>query len=310
MNTLHAAFRQSPRMLLFRMKRLLRNNIARKFPETYQKYVDGKVTSLPAFRITGRENVDLAEKVANFYAPVYRAYTEDAAKGSFTFYGHQVDFGTPEAINWNTTISSESDFHLWRMKLGHMGFICPMLIDRKPNQLDAVSRIIDGYKTNTRYDEPGAFSSYLFPYSVSHRILAIISGFILTIRKGCLPKDLEVQIQDFLHWNAGFLFGNIEHELKNNHVERNLAALCLYLDALENVPYALIKSLDRDVREIIEACVLSDGLLVERSAMYQGLTVMALMVFAEAAYLIDGHTSIGQELYGEGHQGMDNHDSS
>ncbi|MEM7398227.1 MAG: heparinase II/III family protein [Pseudomonadota bacterium] len=282
-------------MFAYHLKRVARNKISAKSPSMYQKYIDGKVASLPAFRMTGRENVCLAEKVAAFYAPKYRDVAEDAAKGALTLFGHHVDFGTPEAINWHATIAAEDDFHLWRQKLGHMGFVCSMLVDRKAHQLEAVSRIIDGYRAITRYDEPGAFTSYLFPYSVSHRMLALISGFIIAQSKGGVPQELETKLQDFLRWNAGFVLGNIEHELKNNHVERNLAALCLYLDALDGVPPRLVRRLDRDVSEIIEACILPDGLLAERSAMYQGLAVMALMVFAEARILTQATRDFAQE---------------
>ena len=38
-------------------------------------------------------------------------------------------FGSIQAIDWHHTIHGEKDFHLWRMKLAHLGFICPMLIN-------------------------------------------------------------------------------------------------------------------------------------------------------------------------------------
>ncbi len=292
---IRAASRVSPRMLAYHLKRAARNKIARKSPGLYARYIDGKIASLPAFRLTGRENLPLAEKVAAFYAPKYQDIAADAAQGTLTLFGHRLEFGAPEAINWHATIAAEDDFHLWRQKLGHMGFVCSMLVDGHPDQLDAVARMIDGYQASTRYDEPGAFTSYLFPYSVSHRMLALISGFIIAQSKGGVPAELETKLQDFLRWNAGFVLGNIEHELKNNHVERNLAALCLYLDALNDVPAGLARRLDRDVADIVEACILPDGLLAERSAMYQGLAVMALMVFAEARVLTPATRAFAQE---------------
>ena len=291
---IRAASRLSPRMFAYHLKRAARNKIARKMPRLYGAYIARQVAALPPLQITGCENIALARKVAAFYDIEYRPGAEDAARGVFTLFGTRVDFGAPEKINWHATIPEEEDFHLWRMKLGHMGFICPMLIDRKPDQLEAVERIITGYQATTRYDEPGAFTSYLFPYSVSHRILAILSGFLVAQSEGVLPPALVQQVQDFLHWNAGFVLGNIEHELKNNHVERNLAALCLYLDALDEVPPALAQRLDRDVAEIIDACILPDGLLAERSAMYQGLAVMALMIFAEARTLSQATRDLAQ----------------
>lgn len=46
--------------------------------------------------------------------------------------------------------------------------------------------------------------------------------------------------------------------------------------------------------EIIQACMLEDGLLAKRSAMYQGLAVMALHVFANTTFLSDRTKSRAQ----------------
>ncbi|WP_197407398.1 heparinase II/III family protein [Thalassovita mediterranea] len=282
-------------MAFYHLKRIARNKFAVKAPKIYKYYIDRKVASLPEFKFTGRENLCLAKKVAAFYAPEYRPHAADATTGAFTLFGHRLDFGAPENIDWNAKIEAEQDFHLWRMKLGHMGVVCPMLIDGKPEQLDAVSRLIDGYLESTSYQQPGAFTSYLFPYSVSHRLLALVSGFIIAHNNNSIPKDLEIKLKNFLRWNAGFILNNIEHELKNNHVERNLAALCLYFDALDNVSADLVSSLDRNIKEIIEACILPDGLLAERSAMYQGLSVMALMIFSESQILSQATRATAKE---------------
>ena len=95
-NLIRAASRLSPQMFAYHLKRAARNRIARKSPGTYQRYIDGKVASLPAFKKTGRENTSLAEKVAAFYAPEYRDHADDAAQGVFTLFGQRVDFGAPE----------------------------------------------------------------------------------------------------------------------------------------------------------------------------------------------------------------------
>ena len=47
----------------------------------------------------------------------------------------------------------------------------------------------------------------------------------------------------------------------------------------------MARMLDREVRGIVTATVLPDGVQVERSAMYQGLSVMALRIFAATPFL-------------------------
>ncbi|WP_225026142.1 heparinase II/III family protein [Xinfangfangia pollutisoli] len=287
-STLQAASRLSPRMVGYHLKRLARNKLVPRLPDRYAARIARAADRLPGLRpaaATGEAALAMAQGVAAFYREEYRHEIDDAARGRFTFFGQSVDFGRAADIDWHHRIPAEMDFHLWRMKLGHMGFLCPMLTDGGPAHLEAVAEIFAGYRARARFDQPECFSSYWFPYSVSHRILALLSGYLIARAAGRLPAPLCAEIEDFLRWNVAFVEANIEHELKNNHVERNLAALCFYYSCAQAVPPALARRLDRDVAGIIRACILDDGLLAERSAMYQGLSVMALQVFAAAPFL-------------------------
>lgn len=284
-----AALRLSPRQIAYHVKRKLRNEFALRAPSAYGRYITRTSRSLPPLNMRSAGSREAAIGIANAVAPYYHdeyiAVLDDAAHGRFTFFGQAADFGRPEAIDWHHTVTAESDFHLWRMKLGHMGFVCPMLMSGDHRHHEAVAAILSGYRERSSFGTPGCFSSYWFPYSVSHRILAILSGYVMARQK--IPNTLQGELEAFLRWNAAFVSANVEHELRNNHVERNLAALCFYYTCAESVPAATARRLDREVRRIIEACVLADGLIAERSAMYQGLTVMALDVFARTPFLTD-----------------------
>ena len=285
--TLRAAVRLSPRQFRYHLKRAMRNKIARRFPSAYASHIERRARSLPVLASTApaAAAIDMAKSIAPFYHDEYVASIDDAADGRFSFFGQTADFRSPETIDWHFTVAAESDFHLWRMKLGHMGFVCPMLISGGKRHHDAVSAMLASYRRSANFSTPGCFTSYWFPYSVSHRILAILSGYVLSYSS--LDEQLRADIESFLTWNAGFVVANIEHELKNNHVERNLAALCLYYTCAESVPTGVASRLDREVKRIIDACVLADGFISERSAMYQGLTVMALDVFAKTPFLAE-----------------------
>ncbi|GAB2738601.1 heparinase II/III family protein [Sinomonas soli] len=230
--------------------------------------------------------IRLAKAIAQYYYDEYIATIDDVLQNRFSFFGQSVQFPSPAEIDWHHTIAAEDDFHLWRMKLGHMGFICPMLVAGDQRHRDAVKALLAGYREQATFGKSGCFSSYWFPYSVSHRVLAILSGYILSYPS--IDRSLQQEIESFLRWNVSFVAANIEHELKNNHVERNLAALCFYYSCAEFVPPRVAASLDREVRRSIEACVLRDGFMIERSAMYQGLTAMALDVFANTPFLTKG----------------------
>lgn len=285
--TLRAGTRLSPRQVGYHLKRKLRNTFARRFPDAYSRYVARAAGNVPPLALASQKQLalEIAKCVSPFYFDEYRSAMDDAAAGRFTFFELEADFGSPKQVDWHHRVAAESDFHLWRMKLGHMGVVHPMLITGDDRHLAAVRDLLAGYRENSDFGVTECFSSYWFPYSVSHRILAVLSGYVLASETRDLPLDLCSDIESFLRWNVGFVLVNIEHELRNNHVERNLAALAFYLSCTSGVPARWARRLDREVRRIIDACVLPDGFIAERSAMYQGLTVMALEIFSRSPVL-------------------------
>jgi hypothetical protein len=278
-----AASRLTPRMLAYQLRRWARNAIASRWPRLYAARIDDVLGRTPP-----RADPDLGDKsaleaAAAFYQEHYRPVAEDAARGRFTFYGQTIDFGAPETIDWTLAIPEEGDHQLWRMKLAHMGFLCPMLLSNDARQHQAAARIIRSFMAKAGdWSAPAAFSSIWFPYSASHRILAAGSAYWLNNR--AISADVALEVEAFLRLNVAFVRDNVEHEARNNHVERNLAALCLFYDRVEEGG-GQARMLDREVRRLIEATVSEDGLNVERSAMYQGLTVMALRIFASTRLL-------------------------
>jgi len=294
---IRAVTRISPKMAAYHLKRALRNKFCRYRPSSYKNYIDRVSAQVPQIKSQSAGSLSLGETarfVAHYYCHEYAAHIDEFASGRPTYFGESVDFGEPRHVDWHHKLGLEDNFYLWRQKLAHMGFICPMLIEGSDRHLGAIPDLIEGFEQNATFDVPDCFASAWFPYSVSHRILSILSGYLVASAQRELPESLQLLIKEFLRKNVGFLLANIEHELKNNHVERNLAALCLYYSAVESVPEALVRQLDREVAEIVTACVLEDGMLAERSAMYQGLTVMALRVFRATEFLSESTRTLVQ----------------
>lgn len=300
-STIRAASRLSPKMVAYHIRRIFRNRLGLHTPSLYKRYIDRIASYVPPLANSyaperDRTHADLVRFVSSYYHDEYISHIDDAASGTFSFFGQRVCFGSPWKIDWHHKLIVENDLHLWRMKLAHMGFICPMLISGSNAHLQAVETIISGFHKNAHFDVPGCFTSYWFPYSASHRVLNILSGYLIARESRTISAPLQRAIEDFLRLNVGFILANIEHELKNNHVERNLAAICLYYNHVENVPARLASKIDKDVQEIISSSVLEDGMQAERSAMYQGLTVMALRIFAEAVFLSDTTRNLAAKL--------------
>ena len=281
---LRAASRLSPRMALFMGRRIARNKLAVRFPSQYQQRLSNIARSVPKIGHVKALTPGVRE-VAEFYGAEYRDQIDAVCLGRIRLHGREIDFGSPLDIDWKRHLPEEGDHQMWRVKLGHMGFLGPMLADGGPDHHKAVAQTIIGFRQRTTVTDPDSFNAYWFPYGVSHRILAVASGLFLARAKGGLAPEVDVLVADFLQENIAFLLDNVEHELCNNHVERNLAALCLYFSHVDYASPKIAARLERDIAHLVQKTVLADGVQIERSPMYQGLSVVSLAVMAEAPFL-------------------------
>ena len=284
---LRAAGRLTPRMLLFMVRRIVRNRLAVKCDEVYRRRLAAIEAKLPQIGMPSSISAGL-EGMAAFYCVEYREIVDDILLGRVCLHGRTIDFGAIAKIEWNYYLTDEGDHQMWLVKLAHMGFACPMLIDGGDDKNKGVATLIAGALNGPDMTAPGAFSGFWFPYAASHRILSIGSGLMVARANGGLPPETDAAVADFLRLNAAFLLDNIEYELGNNHVERNLAALCLYFSYADSVPPGIAAQLERDIAHLVDRTVLPDGTQVERSPMYQGLTVASLAVMAESPFLSQG----------------------
>lgn len=287
---LRAVSRLSPRMAAYMLRRLLRNRLAPRFPQAYRNRIGWTAQGLPLPVPPADVPPGLAA-TAEFYCAEYRSMTAGVPRGEMRFHGHTVEFGAPQQVDWNHRVAEEGDHQMWRVKLAHMGFLCPMLLEGDAEQ-DAVARTLaEGALAGTDMAAPGAFSGYWFPYAASHRLLAVGAALLAGGRR--VSPETAAVLSRLLQLNAAFVLDNIEHELCNNHVERNLAGLCLYFSHVPEVPAAVAARLERDIARLLRSTILKDGTQIERSPMYQGLSIVSLAVMAEAPFLSSG---LRQEL--------------
>lgn len=280
-----AILRMSPRMVFFMGRRMARNRLAVSFPIQYQARLAAIESGLPQISCPPGNLPPGLLAMSEFYCAEYRGMMDAVLAGRVRLHDHEVDFGALEQINWNHYLPEEGDHQMWRVKLAHMGFLCPMILEGGPEHHAAAAVLATRARSETSMTVPGAFGAYWFPYAASHRLLALGSGLLVARNRGSLPHDTDLALAELLRHNAAFVLDNIEYELNNNHVERNLAALCLYFTYAESVPPQVSARLERDVAGLLDSTILEDGCQVERSPMYQGLTVASLHVIAEATFL-------------------------
>jgi hypothetical protein len=281
---MRAAARLTPRMAAYQLKRLVRNKTVPKIAAQYDHMIRATAARLPVPAYCDRIPLRLASFIGAYYHHT-DVEMHDAARGRFTIFGRTVDFESIAGIDWCYRLPDENDIHLWRLKLAHLEVLHSLIASGDPTHHKTAIALLNSFTESRTFASNDAFAIGWSPYGASHRLLAILSGLSIVLQQGSIAADARADIEAFAQLDAGFVCRNIEHELRNNHTERNLAALCLYHLAAGSVSPARAKVLDREVSRIIRETVLADGMQVERSAMYQGLTVMSLRIFAACPFL-------------------------
>ncbi len=296
-HTLRAASRLTPRMAAYQLKRLFRNAAVPKVAAVYDRRVHATAIRLPLPKHCDRIPPDLA----NFVGAYYRqpdAQISDAARGRFTIHGRTVDFGSIAGIDWYYRLPDEGDGCLWRLELNQLGVLHSLICSGEADRHSTAIELIESFRRSRTFGSKEVFTAGWAPYGASNRLLEILSGLSVASRNEDISPDARKYLEEFARLEAGFLWLNVEYELRNNHTERNLAALCLYHLGAGSISSARAKLLDREVRRIIRETVLEDGMQVERSAMYQGLTVMSLRIFENCPFLSVGTRELASDRYG------------
>ncbi len=295
--TARAGTRLTPRMAAHQLRRFARNKTVPKFATRYDRRIRRTASALPPVSSYRRISPELATFIGGFYHHSDEQM-RDAAKGRFTIMGRTVDFGSVEDIDWSHRLPDEKDHHLWRMKLAQLEVLHSLVVSDDIAHHDTAVALLESFTASRNFAAQHAFAAGWSPYGASHRMLALLSGLALAARRGTLAARTWHHFASFLQVEAAFLWQNIEHDLRNNHTERNLAALCLYHMATQPVSWSYARTLDREVARIISSTVLIDGMQIERSAMYQGLTVMSLRIFAACGFLSEATRALARERGG------------
>lgn len=282
----HAASRLTPRMALHMARRSLRNRLAPCFASTYIGRLQRRKLMLPTLETPHSISPELLS-IGAFYSCEYSNSIDHIVEGRFTLHGRTVDFGTAAISDWNYSFADEGDHQMWRVKLAHMGYLAPMILDAGTKYHQTVIDLIRSANQTAEVTAVSAFNGFWFPYAASHRILAIGASLLIARHNKSIPPAVDREVVDFLRTNVAFVLDNIEYELFNNHMERNLAALCLYFSYVDVVPIKVISKLQRDVTQLIDKTILKDGCQTERSPMYQGLSFISLGIMAAAPFLSD-----------------------
>ena len=249
------------------------------FPDVSQRWTARAAHKLPLPEITNPESVSIGEIILILQRAVHGETYQSARHGKFRLLNRDYDFGSIENIQWRGDFD-EGNNPLRRMNLAYMGYVVPLLANGKPEDLRIVGRLLASFVSKNSWSEPGVFSDVWNTYTVSHRLINLLSGLALYRRAGGAPDNAtERKILEHTRFCAAFICANLERDLQFNHLMKNFVALTVYSAMCEAKPLAFSVLRTAVPRSICQN-ILADGGHAERSPMYHILSLLDMRVFA------------------------------
>jgi uncharacterized heparinase superfamily protein len=158
---------------------------------------------------------------------------------------------------------------LWRFHFDYHDYLCALLDDDPPAELDSVLAFVREWSGDNPPHEAGARTSAWHPYVLSIRIESWIRIHARSRAHGGIAEADMQALADGVELMTRVLLRNLEHGTRANHLMRNIKALILagvFLDH-PTAKRALRKGTRLLRRELREQFLL-DGMHFERSPMY------------------------------------------
>ena len=249
------------------------------FPDVSYRWTKRAAYKLPLPEVTNPESVAIGEISLILQRVVHGETYRSVRNGKFRLLNREYDFGSIEDIQWRGDFD-EGNNPLRRMNLAYMGYVVPLLADGELEDLQVVRRLLASFVSNSGWSDPGVFSDVWNTYTVSHRLINLLSGLALYRRAGGTPDNAaEREILEHTRFCAAFIFANLERDLQFNHLMKNFVALTAYSAMCEIKPLAF-SVLQTAVPASIYQNILADGGHAERSPMYHILSLLDMRVFA------------------------------
>lgn len=265
-------------LLAYRARRVFRNLYCKYFGKLYNNSIIKASKIIPTIKYKPY-NSNILDEYFKFLKSYSKEEFNDIKNGNIKIFNITKEFGHLRNIDWNANLEVEGDHQLWRLTNCYMDFLVPIIIsDEFETQLLAID-VINSFNNQCKINSSTAFKYSWHPYASSKRIINLAIALQIAINNKTIKNEVYEVVSDFLRLNIAFLQLNIELDLGNNHIERNLAALCIYYSLADTIPNEILKTIDREIYNIVKMTILDDGTMIERSAMYQAMSVFSLKIY-------------------------------
>ncbi len=264
---------------IYRLISRIRYTVMGSFPRMSHLWVKRSALRLPLPDISTPKAAVIAEIILKLQTITHGETFLGARDGKFLLLNREYDFGGIDGISWRGEFH-EGNNPLRRMNLAYMGYVVPLLAGGNPYDLGIVRRILASLIVQNSWSTQGVFRDVWNSYTVSHRVINLLSGLAL-YRKAGGPSDPEAEgeILEHVRFCVAFVSVNLERDLQFNHLMKNYVALSSYAAMCETVPCSLAK-LRSAVPGSVTQNILADGGHTERSPMYHILSLLDVQIFS------------------------------
>ncbi len=230
---------------------------------------------------TLRENPPLVELLDGKLARRRERGSAEAARrvlaGRYRFLHHEVTLDDP--VDWRLTEHPETPL-LWRFHLHYHEFLLDLAAEagEQPEYLERTRERMLGWIRKNPLGDAAALDDAWHPYCISRRLpvwVLLSSGFDGALAEPPILASLAAQ--------ARFLSGNLEWDLRGNHLLENLRALAMAGAVLDG-PEAdhWLDTAQNLFEGQLEEQILPHGEHFERSPMYHAMMLEALLDVRDA----------------------------
>lgn len=259
----------TPEQLFFGIVRRARHAHWRRRPGTARARMAHAAAQLPSIAPQQLRLRPIAKQVAQLQQAVHPQPVSALRTGRLNFLGREIELNS--ASHWQSDVNA-GDSPLHRLTLAYFGWAVPLLTEGKPEDLRFVLGAVERLDA-VPWSTPGIFRDLWNPYTVSHRLINLLTGLHLYGLSGGPAGPMVDSLLEHIRSCAAFVAGDLERDIQANHLLKNWTALAVYAAATAT-PGNVFAGLREGIRRSIAQLVLPDGGHAERSPMYQALGLM------------------------------------
>lgn len=257
-----------------------------KLPGAAAKRFSRAAAAIPVLDFGAAPLAAVSVHVRQLQQAVHGRWTDDVPAGRFTLLNQTIDFGGLDQVEWRRELGEKNN-RLWRMNLSYMGYLVP-LFERDPRAaLPVATSLLVSMSVQNPWSSSGIFRDVWHPYSVSHRVINLLTCLSLLSSKAPeLMADADALVAE-IRLGAAFILGNLERDLQYNHLLKNYVCLAAVASASPRQGFA--RQVLAGTAASIRQQFLADGGQAERAPMYHILSLLDLRILRDSAAM-DGAT--------------------